>query len=207
MGHGKINSIPCRNTASNFFKAYPPTITWKNGSAINNGESSSWTTSCQKGETTNTFWICSLSIPTVSTSPCSTCFKTCFQKENMPRPFLETPNTSWSSKIPHTMSPCAPYWRRCIPTKDGVPSWRHIINAPRYFLVIWPLMYILRVAIIRDPWVTCCDAKVAFTVTDRTIMDDDSPIRISNYGFDHYFMQGNDLQDDDANRFSPNNAW
>lgn len=37
-------------------------------------------------------------------------------------------------------------------------------------------------------------------------MDDDSRISISNYGFDDYFMQENDLEDDDANRFSPNNA-
>ena len=92
MGHGEINSIPCRNTASNFLKVYPPTITWKNGPAINKGQS--WTTSCQKGETTKTFWICSLSILTISTSPCSTCVETCFQKKNMRRPFRETPNTS-----------------------------------------------------------------------------------------------------------------
>lgn len=37
-------------------------------------------------------------------------------------------------------------------------------------------------------------------------MDDDSLTRISNYGFDDYFMQENDLEDDDTNRFSPNNA-
>lgn len=37
-------------------------------------------------------------------------------------------------------------------------------------------------------------------------MDDDSLIRISNYGFDDYLMQENDLEDDDANWFSPNNA-
>lgn len=124
----------------------------------------------------------------------------------MPTPFWEMPDTLWSSKIPKTMSPCAPYWHRCIPTKDGVPSWKHIINAPRDLSVIWPLMYILQVTIIRDLWVTCCDIKVAFTVTDRTIMDDDSRISISNYGFDDYFMQENDLEDDDANRFSPNDA-
>ena len=104
------------------------------------------------------------------------------------------------------MSSYAPYWRRCIPTKDNVPSWKHIINAPRGLLVVGPLMYILQVAIIRDSWVTCCDTKVAFAVTDRTIMDDDSLTRISNYGFDDYFMQENDLEDDDTNRFSPNNA-
>ena len=37
-------------------------------------------------------------------------------------------------------------------------------------------------------------------------MDNGSPFRIWNYGFDDYFMQENDLEDGDANRFSPNNA-
>ena len=150
MDCGKMNSIPCINWMWNFFERVPTHDDLKNGLVINKKEFFSWTISCQEGETTKTLWISLLSIPIISTSLCSTCVKICFLKENMPRPFREMPNTSSSSKILETMWPCARYWHKCILTKNGVPSWTHIINAHRDLFVIWPSMYILRVVMIQD---------------------------------------------------------
>ena len=102
-----------KKTECTFTKAFPTPKTWTSGFSVRGVTRWWWTISWKKAGMTNECWICSLKTLITGESQFSIWLKTCFPRENSPRPSTAMFITWWLQNIRWITRECA-MWR-CKP--------------------------------------------------------------------------------------------